>query len=477
MNDLEQYVRVTLERAAGQPATRFMPPGTVRRVRLRTATFVSGVALLVAVSLVAGLVLFDVLPRGSEGDRPARGNDSPRREVPPGWPQVQLEDPGSAFLPSMSDPGLTDGPVALVAGSVDGSAFTLFGYTLGAGADGTPCLGFVGFAPPGSPLEDHFVGTCADEPAVPGDRDVAFIVAASPGRSDLEAVFGFASRRTDEVWVGAGGDLGSFPIELLPPLPVWDVTPFFFVPPADAGPLEALAVVGSDRQVMPLAHADLCTPAAAGGGTCRPDVLQDLPLSSPVDVPVPLARGAWPVITFGGEFEPYVDHEADARGVVDPGVVGTKAVIAYGTVQGAPWSLVAYNVRLSGAPGGLDPSSQLFVVGLGGGGPALYETRPWSPNDLSASRGGADGVGFESVQGVVSLRVAAVRMELDDGTIREQRLIPGPDGVGAQYFVDFIPSGLTGRLVALDSDGTELEQMCLRDMAGLPPGGDPCQVA
>jgi hypothetical protein len=84
------------------------------------------------------------------------------------------------------------------------------------------------------------------------------------------------------------------------------------------------------------------------------------------------------------------------------------------------------------------------------------------------------GVGFETLDGVASLRVATVRLELADGTVREETLIPGPEGVQARYFVDFIPAGVAGRLVALDAEGNEIEQMCLDDMFGVPAGGDPC---
>ena len=81
---------------------------------------------------------------------------------------------------------------------------------------------------------------------------------------------------------------------------------------------------------------------------------------------------------------------------------------------------------------------------------------------------------FDSVHGIVSTRVDAVRLELSDGTVQDVRLIPGPAGVDARYFVLFVPHRAQGRLVALDAAGQEIEQMCLRDMMGVPPGDDPC---
>jgi hypothetical protein len=182
-------------------------------------------------------------------------------------------------------------------------------------------------------------------------------------------------------------------------------------------------------------------------------------------------------VTFGGEFEPYVDHQANADGVVDPGVVGEKTVIAYGTVQEAPWSLVAYNVRYPGAPGEVSPASDLFITGVGGStGATLFDTTPWTPSDLSAGRMHGDDDQFDSIDGVVSSRVGAVHLELSDGTTRDVPLIPSPAGVDARYFVIFIPRQVEGRLVAIDSAGQEVEQMCLRDMMGVPPGGDPCEM-
>jgi hypothetical protein len=55
-------------------------------------------------------------------------------------------------------------------------------------------------------------------------------------------------------------------------------------------------------------------------------------------------------------------------------------------------------------------------------------------------------------------------------------LFTGPDGVEATYFVMFVPHDVSGRLVALDETGQEIEQMCLRDMMGVPPGGESMRV-
>jgi len=449
-----------------------MPPGTLARVRLREAAFVTAIALVTAITVVAAVSVLRMLPRESDRSLPADGYLSPLEDVPPGWPAVQILDPRTASLPSLRDSDVTAGPTVVASGMVDGSAFTLYAYSLDRGDALIECVGFVGFSAEGGSVSSApDVVTCSNEPAVPQRLDVAFVGAGSSERPDLVADFGFVSERVDTIYVWGGGDLGMFEIPALEGLRGWDVRPFFFAPSTDAGPLEVGATI-AENMFMPLAHAEIChhPPTEA---PCRTEVHQELPIGSPVDVPVTLAAGSWPAVTYGGAFEPYVDHEMNADGVVDPDVVGEKRVIAYGTVQEAPWSLVAFDTRDADAPDGVNPSSQLFVTGLGGGGAGLYDTEPWTPNDLDAGRM-SGGVGFDAIDGVVSLRIAAVRLELDDGTVLEPTLIPGPEGVEARYFVGFVPSGLTGRLVALDASGNEVEQMCLDDMFGVPPRGDPC---
>lgn len=40
------------------------------------------------------------------------------------------------------------------------------------------------------------------------------------------------------------------------------------------------------------------------------------------------SAGEWPEVSYGGDFTPYVDHVIDMEGVLDPGVVGKKHVVA-----------------------------------------------------------------------------------------------------------------------------------------------------
>jgi hypothetical protein len=478
MSRTEDRIRKALAERAGSPPLSTMPPSVQRRVRLRqaglAAALLSVAAVAVAVVAIAYGTALAPRPDATQPFDPAAdGYTSPLEDVPPRWPMVDVHDPGSAYVPPLAGDGdVTEGPVVLGSGTVEGASFTLYAYTLGHGADATPCLGFVGFAPAGVPTKNSpDVRTCANGPGVPKRQDVAFIGSGATEVPGLEANFGFVSDRVDVIYVWGGGRLGMFEIPRLPRLDGWDVSPFLFIPATNAGPLEVDARLHGG--VLELAHADICVPSG-GSGTCRTEVVQDHPLTSPIDVPVPLAPGEWPAVTLGGEFQPYVDHEANADGVVDPGVVGEKTVIAYGTVQAAPWSLVAYNTGYPGAPGDISPASDLFITGVGGTGGTLFETTPWAPNDLAGGRMHGDDDRFDSVHGIVSTRVDAVRLELSDGTVQDVRLIPGPAGVDARYFVLFVPHRAQGRLVALDAAGQEIEQMCLRDMMGVPPGDDPC---
>ena len=481
MSRTEDEIRKALAERAGSPPVITMPRWVQRRVRLRQAAFGAGLGTVAALAIAIAVLVYGTARMSRPDSTPAfdpaaDGYSSPLEDVPPRWPAVDIHDPASAYVPSLvGEKDVTDGPVVLASGTVEGGSFTLYAYTLGRGADATPCLGFVGFAPASRATKSApDVSTCANEPAVPQGQDVAFIGGGGAEVPSLEANFGFVSDRVDVTYVWGGGRLGMFEIPQLPRLDGWNVSPFFFVPAANAGPLEVDARLHG--AVLELAHADSCLPPEVAE-TCRTEVVQDHPLTSPVDVPVPLTPGDWPEVTFGGKFEPYVDHEANDNGVVDPGVIGEKTPIAYGTVQGAPWSLVAYNIRYPGAPGDVSPASDLFITGGGGStGATLFDTTPWTPSDLSAGRMHGDDDQFDSIDGVVSSRVDAVRLELADGPAQDVPLIPGPAGVDARYFVLFIPHEVEGRFVALDAAGQEIEQMCLRDMMGVPPGGDPCEV-
>lgn len=196
----------------------------------------------------------------------------------------------------------------------------------------------------------------------------------------------------------------------------------------------------------------------AGGGavaTVTPPVVVHTP--PPISPPAP---GEWPVVTLGGDFTPYVDHVVDQNGVRDSGVVTAKTVIAYGTVQGVPWSLAAFLTDGTGDwTGPAGPCGELFL-GAGGdyGGSGLClnsVTRPRS-TDLGLTDLVFGSGPITAYAGVVSDRVAQVVFHFDDGDARAAEMIPGPSGVDARYFVLFVPNGSTGDVQALSQDGRVL---------------------
>jgi hypothetical protein len=448
-----------------------MPKGTARSVRLRELAFAGGVAVAIVLMILATLTVFRTLPHGDRNNPHVAGDGyaSPLEDVPPGWPAVEVSDPAFAYIPNLaSDPDVLDGPVVLASGSVDGSAFTFYAFTARRGNRTTECLGFAGFATPGeSAGTAPDVQTCAYDPAVPENGDLALVGAGSAERPDLQANFGFVSRRVERIYVWGGEGLGMFEIPVLDGLEGWNASPYLFVPSVDAGPIE----VEGGQTSQPLARADVCHGSEISG-SCRTDVQQLVPVGTDVDGRS-LEPGAWPEVTTGGEFTPYVDHVMSADGVLDAGVVGEKVVIAYGTVQGIPWSLAAFNVRDGGGwtgNGGPDgepgPAGELFLGAggtFGGGGLALYATTPWQPDDLGVSGFGFGAAGVSGYAGVMSTRVDRVEVHLTEGEVRTVPLVDGPAGVDARYFIVWTPNEATGRIVAYDSEGAEIDDqvMCV----------------
>ena len=186
---------------------------------------------------------------------------------------------------------------------------------------------------------------------------------------------------------------------------------------------------------------------------------------------VPPAPGTWPDVVNGADVAPYVDHEIDSRGVLDPGVIGQKVPIAWGTVQGIPWSLTAFMVdgrgdwEAHGGPEGVPgPAGQLFLGAhgqFGGGGLSLYNTIPWLPRDLGLSSM-AFGSGPLTVHvGVVADSVTAVQFRFEDGTEMSQAPIPGSPGVDAGYLLLWAPNDVGGTIQALEAKGSVLVEHVL----------------
>jgi hypothetical protein len=59
----------------------------------------------------------------------------------------------------------------------------------------------------------------------------------------------------------------------------------------------------------------------------------------------------------------------------------------------------------------------------------------------------------------VTNRADEVVFTFEDGEIRRVDLIPGPEGVDAQYFVRFVPQGVRARVGALSAKGKVLRSL------------------
>jgi hypothetical protein len=175
------------------------------------------------------------------------------------------------------------------------------------------------------------------------------------------------------------------------------------------------------------------------------------------------SAGEWPEVSYNGDFTPYVDHVIDMEGVLDPEVVGKKHVVAYGTVQGIPWSLTGFmSTDHSEEP---IPVGELFL-GRGGqfGGSGLGFSGP----QFGVSGTGFGSVGLTAYAGIVGESVAAVEFRPASGEPRPIRLFEGPPTVGTRYFVLWPPTGAVGEIVALDASGEVVDQASLCVSADIP---------
>ena len=456
MSALEDRLRETLTRHAGPPAATSMPSVVRGRVHRRRGV-VAGTALaLLAAGVVAVLLVAQTIPRADHGDVGRPAASTRLGDAGSTWPVVEI-DPSVAWVPSMAgDSTVIDGPTPLVAGTADGNAFTLYGYTTLERGEQIPCVGFAGFAPPGTPLsEAPDVGACADATAlIPEAVDLDMMGGGASADAPFEANFGFVSERVSRIGVWGGGNHGGeVSVTLLDGLDGWTLSPFLFIPSSDAGPV---TVYADGRQA--LATAGPCPPSDVLGA-CRAEVRQLAPAG--VSGPATSGPDGWPTVTLGGDFEPYVDHVVSQDGAVDPGVVGEKHVVAYGTVNGIPWSLTGFAAsggdwagaeQPDGTPGA---AGELFLGALGsmGGSSFSLSVAPSHPDDLRAAGVAFGDAALTGYAGIVSPRVASVELRPDGGDPIDVTLVDGPADVDARYFAVWTPNDLRGELVALDAAG------------------------
>jgi hypothetical protein len=244
-------------------------------------------------------------------------------------------------------------------------------------------------------------------------------------------------------------------------------------PVADAVIVPDVIGLSREQAVAQLEGLGLAVAVALGASQDTPEGLvasQDPAPGTSVDaggaVTIVISEGSageWPEVSYGGDFTPYVDHVIDMEGVLDPDVVGKKHVVAYGTVQGIPWSLTGFmstDHSYDPIPVGelfLGPGGQFGGSGLGFSGPQF----------------GVRGTGFGSVgltayAGIVGESVAAVEFRPASGEARPIRLFEGPSTVSARYFVLWPPTGAVGEIVALDASGEVVDQASLCVSADIP---------
>lgn len=175
----------------------------------------------------------------------------------------------------------------------------------------------------------------------------------------------------------------------------------------------------------------------------------------------------WPTVVVGDPADAHVPTAVDGT------LVGEKQVIYSGSVADAGFSFFGY----------------LADDGATGPGPCVDFTGPSSrqergpsvsvcaqapvgapvPNGADLDLAGAGSSTMPDIEanfGFVSARVATLRVALSDGSASDVPILPTPDGwLGIRPFLFFPPAGLTGTVVALSDEGTQLASapMCVNE--------------
>jgi len=157
-----------------------------------------------------------------------------------------------------------------------------------------------------------------------------------------------------------------------------------------------------------------------------------------------------------------------------------KHPVAVGHVNGIEWSLAAYDTRAYSGdrfPAFLGGNCGDLMVGdqgeYGGISFCLHtnETSADAPFAMAGFGNGLDRNAGPVIAyaGLVTDRVASVELRLSDGSVQELHLYDAPSGIGARYFEAFLHTAASGRIVALDVNGTEVDagRLCItEDPAG-----------
>jgi hypothetical protein len=203
-------------------------------------------------------------------------------------------------------------------------------------------------------------------------------------------------------------------------------------------------------------------------------LLQSLPHAVPArDVaadgftsPLEVVPEGWPVVDIGDPARAYVPFPfADY-------VVGPKHVLASGTVDGAPFSLVGFMPKdddegrgcFEYAPPWNGQPGSAGVMGSCVGAPDVSV-----PNgtdlDLLGFSSEANGQ-IEADMGFVSPRVERLSIRSEGGSAFPIPILQGPEGWDARFFLTFFYEGMEGEVVAYASDGSVLARSSLCALVG-----------
>jgi hypothetical protein len=174
----------------------------------------------------------------------------------------------------------------------------------------------------------------------------------------------------------------------------------------------------------------------------------------------------WPVVDIGDPAEGYVPFpDADY-------VVGRKHVMASGTVDDAPFSLVGFLPRDEDEGRGCFEYAPPWSGRPGSSG--VMGSCVGSPDTSVPNEADLDLLGFstepnsriEADMGFVSPRVVRLSIHPAGGSAFPIPILEGPEGWDVRFFLTFFYEGIEGDVVAYAADGTVLARSSLCAIVG-----------
>jgi len=180
-------------------------------------------------------------------------------------------------------------------------------------------------------------------------------------------------------------------------------------------------------------------------------------------------QDGWPTVVITGTQSAYVDQVADE----DSQLVVPKEPIQAGTVNGLPWSLVAYVAPpdlLGEAVSEPAPCGEVFLGDAGAMGGGATCLTALAPGQGSVQVAGIDwGAGSVSAYfGVVARDVTRVQVSISGGKPVDVQLVAADAVTDATMFVLFVPNQAPGTLAAYSSDSDKplySQALCLTNAA------------